>query len=92
MLRSGQSTVVDESARLAPGTVVEHSVIGKGVTIANPIRISNTVIMPGVTVHANTDLDSVVMDGEHTVYCPGVAAQARAGLQGSTAASADKPA
>jgi glucose-1-phosphate thymidylyltransferase len=95
LLRSGQSTVVDDSARLAPGTHVEHSVIGKGVTVANPIRISNSVIMPGVTVHANTDLDSVVMDGEHTVYCPGVAAQARASV-GSPAsaqsAAADKPA
>ena len=33
------------------------------------------VIMPSVIVDASTDLDSVVMDGEHTVYCPGVAAQ-----------------
>ena len=51
--------------------------------------------MPGVTVTASTDLDSVVMDGEHTVYCPGVAAQAQAHLQSSTvahSASADKPA
>ena len=86
---------MDESARLAPGTHVEHSVIGKGVTIANPIKITNSVIMPGVTIHANTDLDSVVIDGEHTVYCPGVATQARAHLQSPTSApgaSADKPA
>ncbi len=60
------------------GTHIDRSVIGKGVTITHPIRITNTVIMPGVTVTASTDLDSVVMDGEHTVYCPGVAAQAQA--------------
>ena len=46
--------------------------------ITHPIKISNSVIMPGVTVSAGTDLDSVVMDGEHTVYCPGVAALALA--------------
>jgi hypothetical protein len=49
--------------------------------------------MSGVTVNASTPLDSVVMDGEHTVYCPGVAAQAH--LQSSAfarSASVDKPA
>lgn len=69
--RAGLPHLVDPGAHLAPGTVVERSVIGKGVTVAHPIRISNSVIMPGVTVTATTDLDSVVMDGEHTVYCPG---------------------
>jgi hypothetical protein len=34
--------------------------------------------MPNVVVDAATDLDSVVMDGEHTVYCPGVASLAEA--------------
>ena len=71
--RAGLSRLVDESAVLPPGAQVEHSVIGKGVTVTHPIRISNSVIMPGVTVQAATDLDSVVMDAEHTVYCPGVA-------------------
>jgi ADP-glucose pyrophosphorylase len=77
------------------GTEIERSVIGKGVTITHPIRITNTVIMPGVTVGASTDLDSVVMDGEHTVYCPGVAAEAQAHLQSPTfarSATVDKPA
>jgi hypothetical protein len=34
--------------------------------------------MPNVIVDASTDLDSVEMDGEHTVYCPGVAKHAPA--------------
>ena len=49
--------------------------IGKGVVITHPIKISRSVIMPGVTVTATSDLDSVVMDGEHTVYCPDIGAQ-----------------
>jgi ADP-glucose pyrophosphorylase len=49
-------------------------VIGRGVVITHPIRISHSVILPGVKVTATTDLDSIVMDGEHTVYCPGVSA------------------
>jgi len=73
--------LVDDSVKMPAGTVIDRSVIGKDVIIQHPIRITNTVIMPGVTVSASTDLDSVVMDGEHTVYCPGVAAQAQAHLQ-----------
>ena len=95
LARSGMARLVDESVKMPAGTVIDRSVIGKGVTITHPIRITNTVIMPGVTVTASSDLDSVVMDGEHTVYCPGVAAQAKAHLQSATVpqgAAVDKPA
>jgi dTDP-glucose pyrophosphorylase len=74
--RSGLSSLVSDTVTCPEGTRIEQSVIGHGVVIRHPIRISNSVIMPNVIVDANTDLDSVVMDGEHTVYCPGVAAQA----------------
>jgi dTDP-glucose pyrophosphorylase len=95
LARHGLTKLVDDSASLAAGTLVDRSVIGKGVVVTHPIKISNSVIMPGVMVSATTDLDSVVMDGEHTVYCPGVAALAREQLQRSTlarSASADTPA
>ena len=72
LARAGMERLIDPGANLARGTKVERSVIGKGVTVQHPITISNSVILPGVTVSATTDLDSVVMDGEHTVYCPGV--------------------
>ncbi len=95
LARSGLTKLVDESVKMPAGTALDRCVIGRGVTITHPIRISNAVIMPGVTVTAGSDLDSVVMDGEHTVYCPGVAAQVRASFQSSTfarSASVDKPA
>jgi glucose-1-phosphate thymidylyltransferase len=74
--RSGLPHLVADSVESPAGTRIERSVVGNGVVIRHPIRISNSVIMPNVVVDATTDLDSVVMDGEHTVYCPGVAAQA----------------
>lgn len=74
--RAGLPRLVDPSARLAPGTSVERSVVGRDVVVTHPIRITNSVIMPGVTVTATTDLDSVVMDGEHTVYCPDIVSHA----------------
>jgi dTDP-glucose pyrophosphorylase len=73
LARSGLERLVDDSVSLPAGTRIDRSVIGSGVVITHPIRISHSVIMPGVTVTAATDLDSVVMDGEHTVYCPGIA-------------------
>jgi NDP-sugar pyrophosphorylase family protein len=76
--RNGLSRLVADSVSAPDGTRIERSVVGNGVVIRHPIRISNSVIMPNVVVEANTDLDSVVMDGEHTVYCPGVAAHASA--------------
>jgi NDP-sugar pyrophosphorylase family protein len=81
LARSGQSRLIDPSARLAPGARIERTVIGGGVTVEHPITITNSVILPGVAVASRTDLDSVVMDGEHTVFCPGVSAITAAHLR-----------
>lgn len=75
--RSGLPHLIDPTAVVPAGTQIVRSVIGKGVVIAHPIKISRSVIMPGVTVTATSDLDSVVMDGEHTVYCPDIGAQSQ---------------
>lgn len=75
--RGGLPYLIDPSAVLPEGTQVVRSVIGKGVVVSHPIKISRSVIMPGVTVTATSDLDSVVMDGEHTVYCPDIGAQSQ---------------
>ena len=83
LARAGMNRLVDDSAVVPKGATIEHSVIGKGVVVTHPIRISHSVIMPGVTVQASTDLDSVVMDGEHTVYCPGVAKHVTTHLSGA---------
>jgi dTDP-glucose pyrophosphorylase len=68
--RSGLGHLVAEDVRMPPGTTVVRSVIGPGVVIDHPIRISNSVILPHVHVTSSSDLDCVVMDPEHSVYCP----------------------
>ena len=75
--RKGLERLVGERVNAPAGTRIERSVIGDGVTIRHPIRISNSVVMPDVVVEAAHDLDAVVMDGEHSVYCPGLSAAAR---------------
>jgi len=76
--RHGLASLVDPSATIAAGAEVINSVIGAHVIVEHPIRIANSVILPGVVVNSTTDLDAVVMSGEHTVHCPGAAAGLRA--------------
>jgi glucose-1-phosphate thymidylyltransferase len=72
--RRGLPHLIGERVSAPNGVRIERSVVGDHVIIRHPIKISNSVIMPNVVVDATSDLDSVVMDGEHSVYCPGVAA------------------
>lgn len=74
LARKSLPCLVGESVEAPPGVTIENSVIGDGAIIRHPIRIANSVILPGVVVDSTTDLDSVVMNGEHSVYCPGIAA------------------
>ena len=74
LARRGMPHLLGERVNAPSGVRIERSVIGDHVIIRHPIRISNSVIMPNVVVDQTTDLDSVVMDGEPSVYCPGIAA------------------
>lgn len=62
--------LVGERVSLPPGTTVERSIIGDGVLVRHPIRIVNSVILPNAIVDSKHDLDGVVTDGEHTIFCP----------------------
>jgi len=68
--------LIDPSAHLAPGTRVEHSVIGPGVVVTRPVQIVDSVVMADVSLDGRHDLARVVTDGEHVVYCPGLDLQA----------------
>jgi ADP-glucose pyrophosphorylase len=68
--RQGLSSLVDPTAVLPAGSRVENSVVGARVRLLHPIRVSNSVVLPDVVVDSATDLDAVVMSGEHSVHCP----------------------
>ncbi len=76
--RQAKASVVDPTAVLPSGATVDNSVIGAHVRVLHPIRIANSVILPGVIVDSTTDLDAVVMSGEHSVHCPAATASLRA--------------
>lgn len=68
--RQGLNSVVHDTAVLPAGTRVQNSVIGARARFLHPIRVTNSVIMSDVVVDSTTDLDAVVMSGEHSVHCP----------------------
>ena len=68
--RRGLTHLVADRVTLPAGATVERSVIGEGVLVRHPIRIVNSVILPNAVVDSKHDLDGVVMDGEHTIFCP----------------------
>jgi len=68
--------LIAPSAQLAQGTRVEHSVIGPGVVVTNPISIVDSVVMADTHLDGRHDLARVVTDGEHVVYSPGLDLQA----------------
>jgi glucose-1-phosphate thymidylyltransferase len=76
--RQGLASVIAPSATMPTGTRIDNSVIGDHVIVRHPIRIANSVIMPGVVVDSDTDLDSVVMSGDAAVHCPTITAGLRA--------------
>jgi glucose-1-phosphate thymidylyltransferase len=73
----GLTSLVDPTAVISAGAQIENSVIGAHVQVRHPIRIANSVIMPGIVVDSTTDLDAVVISGEHTVHCPAAVAGLR---------------
>jgi dTDP-glucose pyrophosphorylase len=70
--RQKLASVVHPTAQVPSGSHVENSVIGARARLLHPIRVTNSVIMSDVVVDSTTDLDAVVMSGEHSVHCPSV--------------------
>ena len=70
--RHGLTSLVDPTATVAAGRASRTASSAGAWTIRHPIRITNSVIMPGIVVSSTTDLDAVVISGEHTVHCPAV--------------------
>jgi glucose-1-phosphate thymidylyltransferase len=68
--------LIATSAQLAQGTRVEHSIIGPGVVVKQPLHIVDSVLMADAHIEGRHDLERVVTDGEHVVYCPELDLQA----------------
>lgn len=65
----GEQSLIGTDVRLAPGCRVEHSVILDGATVAHPIEIRDTLVFPGVTVTATSDIRRAIVTADGVIEC-----------------------
>lgn len=65
----GERNHIGAHVRLAPGCTVERSVIMDGATVEQPIAIRDSLLFPGVTVSAPSDLRRVIVTAEQVIEC-----------------------
>jgi dTDP-glucose pyrophosphorylase len=65
----GDRSLIGTDVRLAPGCRVEHSVILDRATVTHPIEIRDTLVLPGVTVTATSDVRRAIVTAEGVIEC-----------------------
>jgi dTDP-glucose pyrophosphorylase len=65
----GARNQIGKNVQLAPGATVERSVIMDGASVEQPIAIRESLVFPGVTVRAASDLRRVIVTSEQIIEC-----------------------
>lgn len=65
----GDRNLIGKDVRLPPGCRVEHSVILDRATVTHPIEIRDTLVLPGVTVTATSDVRRAIVTAEGVIEC-----------------------
>lgn len=68
---SGLDRLIGDGVHLAEGCHVERSVVMAGVRIEAPIRITDSLIFPGVTVSGDRNLRRTILTPETEIQCEG---------------------
>lgn len=61
--RLAGSTVIDRSARVAAGAVVENSFVGRDAAVADGAKIRNSIVAEGATIGENARVERCVLFG-----------------------------
>lgn len=65
----GDRARIAADAHVAPGAVVERSIVMQGATIEHPISVRDSVVFPGARVTAQRDVHRQIITLEHTIDC-----------------------
>jgi dTDP-glucose pyrophosphorylase len=65
----GLTTLLGEGARVHPGATLENVVLGDRAVVANPIRITNSVVFADTTVTSKVDFDRFIVTPENMIDC-----------------------
>ena len=64
----GESSLVGEGARLAPGAKCVETVIGDGAVVKHAVRLERCVLLPGVVYDEKSDLADAVVTSEGVLH------------------------
>ena len=67
--RLGLGSVVADGAKVHGRAELDRVVVGAGVSIRHPIRVTNSLIFPGTDVTAEHDVDGFIVTPEHQIDC-----------------------
>jgi len=67
--RLGQPFLLGRDVRMPPGTVIDESVLGDGVSVASPVAIRNSLVFPGVHITGERDVESMLITPELSIDC-----------------------
>jgi dTDP-glucose pyrophosphorylase len=67
--RLGRDWISGDLAEIHPDAVLKNAVLGDGVEIQHPIKITNTVIFPHTIVTSTHDIDRFTITPEHQIDC-----------------------
>lgn len=65
----GLDRLVSAEADVCKDAVIENSVIGPGVIVKHPIRITNSLLMPGAHLTGKHDIDWQIVTSETSINC-----------------------
>ena len=65
----GRVNEIAPTARVHPGAVLEGAVIGEGVSIEKPIRVVNSILLPGTVVSAGDEIRDCILSKDIRIHC-----------------------
>ena len=66
---SGKDRLISPDAQIPAGCDIQQSVIGAGVTIRHPIRITRSLIMPNTVLEIKRDVDGIIAYEDNVIQC-----------------------
>jgi dTDP-glucose pyrophosphorylase len=67
--RLADENIIGNSVKIHPKAEIRNSVLGDGVVIQHPIKVTNTVFFPRTIITSTHDIDRFIITPEHQIDC-----------------------
>lgn len=69
LAQTGERNVVDASAIVHEGAVLDGAIVGERVSITKPVRVSRTIFLPDTTYSGDEDLEDCILSRDIKIRC-----------------------